>query len=157
MPKIIDVDKAEVGGRYALVVSRFNEFITEPLLDGALRTLRRHGIDTDDATVAWVPGCYEVPLACMKLAQTGDFDAVIALGCVIRGGTPHFEYVSHAVTEGVNEVVLRTGLPVAFGVLTTDTVEQAKERADPHGHNKGEEAALAAIEMVGVVQSIEEG
>lgn len=157
MPTIIDVNKAEVGGRYALVVSRFNRFITEPMLERALGALRRNGIDTDDAVVAWVPGCFEVPLACMKLAQTGAYDAVIALGCVIRGGTPHFEYVSQAVTDGVNEVVLRTGVPVAFGVLTTDTVEQAQERSDLQGSNKGEEAALAAIEMVGVLSAIEAG
>lgn len=152
MANTLDIDKSQVGGTYALVVSRFNDFITEPLLTGALATLQRHGIDTEDATVAWVPGAFEVPLACQKLAQTGDFDAVIALGCVIRGGTPHFDFVSKAATDGCTEVALKTGVPIAFGMLTCDTIEQAQERADPHGHNKGEEAALAAIEMVGLCQ-----
>jgi len=154
MATTIDIDKSQVGGRYALVVSRFNDFITGPLLDGALATLKRHGIDTDDATVAWVPGAFEVPLACQKLAQTGDYDAVIALGCVIRGGTPHFDFVSKAATDGCTTVALNTGVPIAFGMLTCDTIEQAQERADPHGHNKGEEAALAAIEMVGLSHAI---
>jgi len=154
MAQTIDIDKTQVGGRYALVVSRFNDFITQPLLDGALATLRRHGIDTDDAVVAWVPGAFEVPIACQRFAQTGDFDAVIALGCVIRGGTPHFDFVSIAATDGCTEVALRTGVPVSFGMLTCDTIEQAQERAEPHGNNKGEEAALAAIEMVGVLQAI---
>jgi len=154
MAQTIDIDKTQVGGRYALVVSRFNDFITQPLLDGALATLRRHGIDTDDAVVAWVPGAFEVPIACQRFAQTGDFDAVIALGCVIRGGTPHFDFVSNAATDGCTEVALRTGVPVSFGMLTCDTIEQAQERAEPHGNNKGEEAALAAIEMVGVLQAI---
>jgi len=156
MPTTIDIHKADVGGRYALVVSRFNIGITESLKTGALRTLERNGVDTDDATVVWVPGCFEVPLACQKLAETGEYDAVIALGCVIRGGTPHFEYVSTAATRGCTDVTLRTGVPVAFGVLTCDTVEQAQERATSSGNNKGEEAALAALEMVGVIAAIRE-
>jgi 6,7-dimethyl-8-ribityllumazine synthase len=154
MANIIDIDKSQVGGSYAVVVSRFNDFITEPLLQGALSTLKRHGIDPDDATIAWVPGAFEVPLVCQQLAQTGDYDAVIALGCVIRGGTPHFDFVCKAATDGCTEVALRTGVPVAFGMLTCDTIEQAQERADPHGNNKGEEAALAAIEMVGLRRAI---
>jgi len=154
MARTIDIDKASVGGSYGLVVSRFNDFITQPLLDGALKTLKRHGVDTDDAVVVWVPGAFEVPLACLKLAETGEFDAVVALGCVIRGGTPHFDFVSKAATDGCTDVALKTGVPVAFGMLTCDTIEQAEQRADPQGNNKGEEAALAAIEMVGVCRAI---
>lgn len=154
MARVIEIDKTQVGGSYAIVVSRFNDYITDALLQGALKTLERHGIDTDETTVAWVPGAFEVPLACQQLAKTGDYDAIIALGCVIRGGTPHFEFVSTAVTDGCTSVALQTGVPVSFGMLTCDTVKQAQARAEPQGENKGEEAALAAIEMVGLARAI---
>jgi len=155
MPIVIEASPGDGNGRYAIVASRFNDFITTRLLDGAINTLRQHGVDVNDGvTVAWVPGCVEVPLACDKLARTGRFDAVVALGCVIRGGTPHFDYVAGAAATGVSQVALATGVPVAFGVLTTDTVEQALERAGVEGSNKGSEAALAALEMVGVMAGI---
>ncbi len=154
MPTIIEANLVDQGGRYALVVARFNDFITARLLDGALDTLNRHGADTDAATVVWVPGAVEIPLACQKLARSGKFDAIIALGCVIRGGTPHFEYVSGEVSKGMGAVSLDTGVPISFGVLTVNTIEQAIERAGTKMGNKGAEAALSAIEMVGVLKAI---
>jgi 6,7-dimethyl-8-ribityllumazine synthase len=154
MPTIIEANLVDQGGRYALVVARFNDFITARLLDGALDTLNRHGADTDAATVVWVPGAVEIPLVCQKLARTGKFDAIIALGCVIRGGTPHFEYVSGEVSKGMGAVSLDTGVPISFGVLTVNTIEQAIERAGTKMGNKGAEAALSAIEMVGVLKAI---
>ncbi len=154
MPKTIQANLVDQGGRYALVVSRFNDFITARLLDGALDTLERHGADTANATVVWVPGAVEIPIACQKLARSGDYDAIIALGCVIRGGTPHFEYVSNEVSKGMGAVSLETGVPISFGVLTVNTIEQAIERAGTKMGNKGGEAALSAIEMVGVLKAI---
>jgi 6,7-dimethyl-8-ribityllumazine synthase len=154
MPTIIEANLVDQGGRYALVVARFNDFITARLLDGAFDTLNRHGADTDAATVVWVPGAVEIPLVCQKLARSGKFDAIIALGCVIRGGTPHFEYVSGEVSKGMGAVSLDTGVPISFGVLTVNTIEQAIERAGTKMGNKGAEAALSAIEMVGVLKAI---
>ena len=154
MSKIIEANLVDQGGRYALVVARFNDFITARLLDGALDTLGRHGADIDAATVVWVPGAVEIPIVCQKLARTGKFDAIIALGCVIRGGTPHFEYVSGEVSKGMGAVSLDTGVPISFGVLTVNTIEQAIERAGTKMGNKGAEAALSAIEMVGVLKAI---
>lgn len=135
------------GLRFAVVVSRFNQLITRRLLDGCVGELERRGADPDDVHVAWVPGAFEIPQAARALAVGGRYDALVALGVVIRGGTPHFEYVCRAVTDGVREVVRDTDVPVAFGVLTTDDVDQALERAGGAHGNKGEEAALAAIEM----------
>jgi 6,7-dimethyl-8-ribityllumazine synthase len=158
MPRVIESRPERGAGTFGIVVSRFNSFVTEPLLDGALATLQTHGVDTDACvTVVRVPGCVEVPLACEKLARTGRFNAVVALGCVIRGGTAHFDYVAGAVAQGVSQVALSTGVPVTLGVLTTDTVEQATERATVDGSNKGREATLAALEMVGVLAQIEAG
>ncbi len=142
------------GMRFALVVGRFNEFITGKLLDGALDTLRRHGAEEDDLTVAWVPGAFEIPLMASRLAASGDYDAVLALGAVIRGSTPHFDYVSAEVSKGVAQVSLETGVPVIFGVLTTDTLEQAIERAGSKSGNKGAAAALAAVEMVDLLRKV---
>lgn len=142
------------GMRFALVVGRFNAFITERLLDGALDTIRRHGGDTDGADRIWVPGAFEIPLAVQAVVQTGRYDGVIALGAVIRGSTPHFDYVAGEVTKGVSQVSLSSGVPVAFGVLTTDTIEQAIERAGTKAGNKGAEAAMAAIEMVDVIRRV---
>ncbi len=134
--------------RYSLVVSRFNELITRKLLEGAMDGLIRHGVSSDDITVVWVPGVFEIPLTCKKLAATGEYDAVLSLGAVIRGSTPHFDYVSAEVSKGVASASMDTGVPIVFGVLTTDTIEQAIERAGTKAGNKGFDAASTAIEMV---------
>ena len=133
--------------RFGLVVARFNHFVTEPLLDGAVAALKEHGVGDGDITVTRVPGTFELPPVAARLARSGRFDAIIALGAVIRGGTPHFDYVANEAAKGTAEVAMRTGLPVAFGILTCDTVEQAVERAGEGASNKGWEAALAALEM----------
>jgi len=152
MPTVIEADLIDKGGRYALLVARFNDFITSRLLDGALDTLRRHGVDVDaQVTVVWAPGSYELPLVAQRLAGSGRYDAVVALAAVIRGGTPHFDYVAGEVAKGLASVGLNSGVPVIFGVLTTDSIEQAIERAGTKMGNKGSEAALAAIEMVGLL------
>ena len=135
------------GLRFAVVVSRFNHLVSAKLLDGCARLLAERGAAPDDVHVAWVPGAFEIPLAARTLAASGRYDAVVALGVVIRGGTPHFDYVCSGVTDGVREVMRDTGVPVAFGVLTTDDVDQALARSGGAHGNKGEEAALAAIEM----------
>ncbi|GAA1425641.1 6,7-dimethyl-8-ribityllumazine synthase [Catellatospora coxensis] len=137
--------------KVGIVVGRFNAFITEKLLDGALDGLKRHGLSEDNIEVAWVPGAYEIPLATKKMIEHGDYDAVITLGTVIRGATPHFDYVSGEVAKGTSSVSLETGVPVIFGVLTTDTIEQAVERAGTKAGNKGYEAAVSAIEMANLV------
>ncbi|MDQ0352924.1 6,7-dimethyl-8-ribityllumazine synthase [Alkalibacillus filiformis] len=137
--------------KVGIVVGRFNAFITEKLLDGALDGLKRHGLSEDNIEVAWVPGAYEIPLATKKMIENGDYDAVITLGTVIRGATPHFDYVSGEVAKGTSSVSLDTGVPVIFGVLTTDTIEQAVERAGTKAGNKGYEAAVSAIEMANLV------
>ena len=135
------------GRRFAVVVSRFNSFITERLLEGAIDCLQRHGTSLERVTVLKVPGAWEIPVAAKRLAQNDDYDGVICLGAVIRGGTPHFEYVSAEVSKGVASVSLESGKPVTFGVLTTDTIEQAIERAGTKAGNKGWEAAETALEM----------
>jgi 6,7-dimethyl-8-ribityllumazine synthase len=142
------------GKRFALVVSRFNSFITEPLLDGAIDMIVRHGGDRADLTVIRVPGAWEIPLVCKRAATSGQFDAIIALGAVIRGSTPHFDMVASEVSKGVAAASLDAGLPIAFGVLTTDSIEQAIERAGTKAGNKGAEAAMAAIEMVQVLSQL---
>jgi 6,7-dimethyl-8-ribityllumazine synthase len=144
------------GLRIGIVVSHWNEFITKQLLDGALDNLPRNGVRDNDITVAWVPGSFEIPLACRKMAERGNVDAVIALGAVIRGSTAHFDYVASGVTSGVAQVSMQTGVPCIFGVLTTDTIEQAIERAGTKAGNKGFEAAQSAIEYVRVLQAIAE-
>lgn len=133
--------------RFAIVVSRFNEFITSKLLTGALDALHRHGCKEDNVVCVHVPGAFELPFAALKLAQSGSFDAVICLGCVIRGQTPHFEYVAGEATKGIAQVGLSTGVPTTFGVITADTLEQAVERAGAKAGNKGVDAALSAIEL----------
>ncbi len=130
-----------------IVVSRFNEFITSKLLDGAVDALRRHGVHEDNITMMWVPGAFEIPLAAKKLVEQGGFHAMITLGTVIRGATPHFEYVSSEVAKGVASIGMESETPIIFGVLTTDTIEQAIERAGTKAGNKGYEAAVSAIEM----------
>ena len=154
MPKIVEGMLNASGKRFGLVVSRFNANITERLLEGALDAIRRHGGDVDAATVVWVPGAFEIPLASRLLADSGKVDAVIALGAVIRGSTPHFDYVAGGVATGVAQAMLQSGVPVAFGVLTTDTIEQAVERAGSKSGNKGADAAMTAIEMIDVVRSL---
>ncbi|MEW6743378.1 MAG: 6,7-dimethyl-8-ribityllumazine synthase [Planctomycetota bacterium] len=142
------------GLRFAIVVSRFNEFISSRLLSGALDAIRRHGAKNDDVTVAWVPGSFELPLLARKLAGTGEYDAVICLGAVIRGATPHYEYVAEAAARGIAETALATGVPIVFGVLTCETIEQAIERAGSKAGNKGFHAAMAAIETANLLRSI---
>lgn len=140
--------------RMAIVVSRFNETITRQLLEGARDCLRRHGADERAISVAWVPGAFEIPLAAQRLARSGQFDAVICLGAVIRGATAHFEHVCNQAAAGVARVGLDTGLPVTFGILTTDTIEQAVERSGTKAGNKGFDAAMAAIEMSNLLRQI---
>ena len=144
------------GSRWAIVTSRFNAFITERLVEGAHDALVRHGADDEAITLIRTPGAFELPLVVKRAAETGRFDAVIAIGCVIRGATPHFDYVSAEVSKGVAQVGMGTGVPVAFGVLTTDTIEQAIERAGTKAGNKGWEAAMAAIEMVDLLRRLQE-
>ena len=142
------------GGKYAIVVGRFNEFIGGKLLSGALDALNRHGVNDDDVSVAWVPGAFEIPLTAKKMAKSGKYDAVICLGAVIKGSTPHFDYVSAEVSKGVAAVGLETEVPIIFGVLTTDTIEQAIERAGTKAGNKGYDAACTAIEMVNLIKQL---
>jgi 6,7-dimethyl-8-ribityllumazine synthase len=143
------------GLRFAVVVSRFNHLISARLLDGTVRELEARGCAPDDLHVAWVPGAFEIPLAARALAHTGRYDGIVTLGVVIRGGTPHFDYVCRAVTDGVRDVMRDTGVPVAFGVLTTDDVDQALARTGGAEGNKGEEAARAAVEMARLLRAIE--
>ncbi len=142
------------GLKFGLVVSRFNEFFTKKLLEGAQDALLRHGVNEEDIEVAWVPGSFEIPLIAKKLAQTKRYDAVICLGAVIRGGTPHFDYISAEVTKGIANVGLETGLPIIYGVITADTLEQAIERAGTKAGNRGFDAAVSAIEMANLLRNI---
>jgi len=142
------------GLKFGIVVARFNELLSSRLLSGAQDALVRHGVSADDIDVAWVPGAFEIPMVAGKLAASGRYDAVIALGVVIRGGTPHFEYVSAEVSKGVAKVSMDTGVPVMFGVITADTIDQAVERAGTKAGNKGWEAAEAAIEMANLSKSL---
>ena len=154
-PKIIEGGLATRDLRFACIAARFNEFVVEPLLQGAVDTLRRHGVLPESIDVVRVPGAFEIPLAVRKLAGSGRYDALIALGAVIRGDTPHFDYVAGECAAGLTRVALDTGLPVAFGVLTTDTVEQATDRAGGKDGNKGADAALTAIEMANLLRLLE--
>jgi len=142
------------GLKFGLVVSRFNEFFSKKLLEGAQDALLRHGVNEEDIEVAWVPGSFEIPLIALKLAQSKRYDAVICLAAVIRGGTPHFEYIAAEVTKGIAKAGLETGLPVIYGVITTDTLEQAIERSGTKAGNKGFEAAMSAIEMANLTKVI---
>ncbi len=142
------------GLRFGLVVSRFNEFITKKLLEGAQDALLRHGVREDDIEIAWTPGSFEIPLIAKKLAQTKQYDAVVCLAAVVRGGTPHWEYIAAEVAKGIANVGLETGLPVIYGVITADTLEQAIERAGTKAGNKGFDAAMSAIEMVNLLRSM---
>jgi len=142
------------GLKFGLVISRFNEFITKKLLEGAQDALLRHGVNQEDIEIAWVPGTFEIPLIAKKLAQTKKYDAVICLGAVVRGGTPHFEYIAAEVTRSIGKVGLDTELPVIYGVITADTIEQAIERAGTKMGNRGFEAAVNAIEMANLLKGI---
>lgn len=147
MKKVIEGNLVGTGLKIGIVVSRFNEFITGKLLSGAEDALKRHGVNDEDVTVVWVPGAFEIPLAAKKLAEAGGYDAIITLGTVIRGATPHFDFVSNEVSKGIAATGMQSGIPVIFGVLTTDTIEQAIERAGTKAGNKGWDAAVGAIEM----------
>lgn len=140
--------------KFAIVAGRFNEFITSKLIGGALDALKRHGANEDTMELVWVPGAFEIPLIAKKIAEQKRFDAVICLGAVIRGSTPHFDYVSSEVTKGISHVGLETGVPIVFGVLTTDTIEQAIERAGTKAGNKGFDAAMTAIETVNLLKQL---
>lgn len=154
MPKLIQGDMTAKGLKFGIVAARFNDFITSKLLDGALDALQRHGVADGDIEIVKVPGAYEIPLTAKILAQSKKYHAIICLGAVIRGATPHFEYVSAEVSKGVAAASLEAGLPVIFGVLTTDTIEQAVERSGTKSGNKGWDAALSAIEMANVMKQL---
>ncbi len=154
MARIIEGMLSGTGTKYALVVARFNELITRKLLEGAMDGLIRHGVNADDITVVWAPGAFEVPLLTKKLAASGSYDAVIALGAVIRGSTPHFDFVSNEIAKGIASASMETGIPIIFGVLTTDTIEQAIERAGTKAGNKGFDAAMTAVEMTSLLPQL---
>jgi len=155
MPKYLEGNLVATGRRFGIVVSRWNAFITERLLEGALDTLKRHGADIETVDVARVPGTFEVPLVAQKMAASRKYDAVICLGCLIRGSTPHFDYIASECSKGIAHAMMETGVPVTFGVLTCDSIEQAIERAGTKAGNKGAEAAGAAIEMADLLKAWE--
>ena len=152
--KAVEGDLQARGARFGIVLGRFNAFIGEPLLDGAIDTLVRHGADKGNIEVVRVPGAYEIPLTAKRMAKSGKYDAIIALGAVIRGATPHFDYVAGECSKGLSQVSMEFDIPVGFGVLTVDSIEQAIERAGTKAGNKGADAAMAAIEMVNVLKEI---
>ncbi len=151
---VIEGKVVNQGMKVGIVVTRFNEFITNKLLGGALDALKRHDVPDEDVTVAWVPGAFEVPLVAQSMAQSGKYDAVIALGAVIRGATSHYDLVCNEAAKGVAQASLKTGVPVMFGIITTDTIEQAIERAGSKAGNKGAECVTGAIEMVNVLRQV---
>ncbi|REK77300.1 6,7-dimethyl-8-ribityllumazine synthase [Paenibacillus paeoniae] len=155
MTKIYEGHLVSEGLKYGVVVGRFNEFISGKLLGGALDAFKRHGASETDVEVAWVPGAFEIPLIAQKMAESGKYDAVITLGAVIRGATPHFDYVCNEAAKGVSAVALKTGVPTIFGVLTVDSIEQAIERAGTKAGNKGYEAAVTAIEMANLTKQLQ--
>jgi 6,7-dimethyl-8-ribityllumazine synthase len=154
MAKYIEGNLNGAGRKLGIVVGRFNSFISEKLLEGAIDALVRSGVDSSDIEVARVPGAFEIPLVTQRMARSGKYDAVICLGAVIRGATPHFDYVAGEVAKGTAQVMLDTGLPVLFGVLTTETIEQAIERAGSKAGNKGSEVAVAALEMINLMAAL---
>ena len=153
--KTIEGDFSSGKGSYTIVVGRWNSFVVEHLLEGAVDCLRRHGVSKSQITIVRAPGAFEIPLVCKKVAAKGGTDAIIALGAVIRGGTPHFEYVAGECTKGLAMVNMEYGIPVAFGVLTVDSIEQAVERSGTKAGNKGEEAAMSALEMVSLLGKLD--
>jgi 6,7-dimethyl-8-ribityllumazine synthase len=154
MTKVIEGDFSASTGRFTIVVARFNGFVVEGLLAGAIDTLTRHGVPNNNITVVRVPGAFEMPLAVKKVAQKKECDSIIALGAVIRGGTPHFDFVAGECASGISRVALEEELPIAFGVLTTDTIEQAIERSGTKAGNKGIDAAMTALEMVSLIRKL---
>lgn len=154
MIKTVEGNFQGKGKKFAIVISRFNSFMTERLLEGALDCLFRHGVDEKDLFIVRVPGAFEMPVICKKIALKKEVDAIIALGAVIRGDTPHFDYVASEVSKGIANISIETGVPISFGVLTTDTIEQAEIRSGAKGGNKGFEAAMTAIEMVNIIEKI---
>ena len=154
MARVIEGIYDAKGKSFAIVVSRWNQFVVSKLVEGALDAFRRHNANEDNITIAYCPGAYEIPIVTKKFAESGKFDAVISLGAVIRGATPHFDYIANEVTKGVAHVSLETGVPCILGVLTTDTIEQAIERAGSKAGNKGFEAAVSAIEMASLLKEI---
>jgi len=154
MARVLQGNFAGEGKKIAIVASRFNEFITTKLLGGAMDTLQRHGVNESDITIAWVPGAFEIPLVAKRMAQSGAYSAVIALGCIIRGATPHFDYVAAEAAKGVGHAMLDTGVPILFGILTTENIEQAVERAGTKAGNKGSDAAMGALEMINLMEQI---
>ena len=156
MPKIYEGNLIGSGLTFAIVVSRFNSFITDRLLEGALDTLKRHGVDLDDVSVFRTPGSYEIPSTAKRLADTGKFNAIICLGAVIRGETPHFDYIAGESASGIAQVSYATGIPTIFGIITTDTINQAIERAGAKAGNKGSEAATVAIEVINLYKQIDQ-
>ncbi len=154
MPRIVEGNLSAAGLRIGIVCSRFNSFITDRLLDGALDAIKRSGGDPDTVTVFRTPGSFEIPAVTKRVARSGDFDTVICLGAVIRGATPHFEYIAAEVTKGIAQVQLEVGIPIAYGVLTPDTIEQAIERAGTKAGNKGYDSAVAAIEMADLLRQL---
>ncbi len=154
MVKTIEGKLIAQNDKYAVVIARFNDFIGSKLLSGCIDTLKRHGVDESNIDVIWVPGAFEIPLVAKKLAKTAKYGAVITLGAVIKGATPHFDYVAAEISKGVAQVALQSDVPVIFGVLTTDTIEQAIERAGTKAGNKGSEAAKTAIEMVNLIKEL---
>jgi 6,7-dimethyl-8-ribityllumazine synthase len=156
MPNIYEGNLIGTDLKIGIVVSRFNSFITTKLLDGALDALKRHGVDEDDVDICWTPGSFEIPTTAKRLAEKERYDAVICIGAVIRGATPHFDFVANESAKGIAQVSLNTGIPVIYGVITTDTIEQAIERAGTKAGNKGAEAAITAIEMANLYQQIDE-
>ena len=153
--KTIEGDLTIQGAQFCIIVSRFNSFVVESLLSGALDALKRHGVNDNDIQIVRVPGAFEMPIAAQRIAAKKQFDSIIALGAVIRGGTPHFEYVAGECTKGLANVSSKYDIPIAFGVLTVDTIEQAIERSGTKAGNKGVEAAMSAIEMVNVLRAID--
>jgi 6,7-dimethyl-8-ribityllumazine synthase len=154
MEKPIEGSLIAQGKRFAIIASRFNDFITKELISGCLDTLVRHGAKEKDSVVTWVPGAFEIPLVAQKIARSKSYDALICLGTVIRGSTPHFDYIAAEVAKGIAKVSLDTGLPVIFGIITADTIEQAVERAGTKEGNKGRDAAMSAIEMANLLGQI---
>jgi 6,7-dimethyl-8-ribityllumazine synthase len=152
--KVIEGTFTASKGKYALIVSRWNSFVVESLKDGALDTLRRHGIQDENVTIYYAPGAFEFPIVAQKIAAKKEFDAIIALGAVIRGGTPHFDFVAGECVKGLAQVSLNAGIPITFGVLTVDSIEQAIERSGTKAGNKGVEAASTALEMVSLISNI---
>jgi 6,7-dimethyl-8-ribityllumazine synthase len=152
--KIVNGQLNAHGKKFAIIASRFNEFITSKLISGAEDILKRHSVATENISLYWVPGAFEIPAVAKKIAENGNVDGIICLGCVIRGATPHFDYISAEVSKGVASIALQSNVPVIFGVLTTDSIEQAVERAGTKAGNKGSDAAMSAIEMVNLYSAI---